>query len=78
MTKGVITHKEGDVAQTPHYQGVFAMLKALLMHHSFPTEVPTPGYACLSSNNSILTALGKIVAVVDKMGTAQTLKELLP
>ena len=78
MTKGVITHKEGDVAQTPHYRGVLAMLKALLMHHSCPIDVPTPGYACLSSDNSILTVLGKIVAVVDKLGTAQTLEELLP
>ena len=78
MTKGVITHKEGDVAQTPHYRGVFAMLKALLMHHPCPTDVPTPGYACLSPNNSILTVLGKIVAVVNKLGTAQTLKEILP
>ena len=27
-TKGVITHKGGDVAQSPHYRDVFAMLKA--------------------------------------------------
>ena len=78
ITKGMITHKEGDVAQTPHYRSVFAMLKALLMHHSCSIDVPTPGYACLSYNNNILTVLGKIVAVVDKLGTAQTLEELIP
>ena len=78
IAKGMITHKEGDVAQTPHYRSVFAMLKALLMHHSCPIDVPTPGYACLSYNNKILTVLGKIVAVVDKLGTAQTLEELIP
>ena len=54
------------------------MLETLIMHHSCPTDVPTPEYACLSSNNLILTVLGKIAGVVDKSGTAQTLKELLP
>ena len=78
ITKGMITHKEGDVAQTPHYRSVFAMLKALLMHQSCPIDGQTPGYACLSYNNNILTVLGKIVAVVDKLGTAQTLEEFLP
>ena len=69
ITKGMITHKEGDVAQTLHYRSVFAMLKALLMHHSCSIDVPTPGYACLSYNKSILTVLGKIVAGIDKLGT---------
>ena len=89
MTNALITHQEGAIAQTLHYQTLFAMLKALyqtlfamlkalVMHPSCPVNVPTPGYACLTYGGSILTVLGKIVDVIENLGTAHTTAEVVP
>ena len=77
-TNSLITHNEDHVAQTPHYQNLFAMLKALAFHPSYPINVPTPGYAYLSRGASILTVLGKIIDVIEDLGTAQTAEEVVP
>ena len=76
-TKGMITHKVGDPTQAPHYQNLFAMLKTLLMRKPCIKNAETPGYACLSKDNSILTVLGKTVDVIERLGRALEPKEVV-
>ena len=78
MTDGLITHDLDDAAQSPPYQNAFATLKSLLLHPSLPLDIPTPGYACLSNNGTILTVLGKVIDTVKTLGTAQTADEIIP
>ena len=74
----LITHDLEDTAQTSPYQNAITMLKSLLLHPSLPLDIPTPGYACLSQNGTILTVLGKLIDTVESLGTAQTADEIIP